>query len=55
MSYPDFIQAFPALDLPLPESARPIGLTLREGWMPTPTQARFLDLLRAAATDGDGV
>ncbi|PIE08037.1 MAG: LysR family transcriptional regulator [Rhodobacterales bacterium] len=37
------------LDLPLPGSARPIGLTMRAGWIPTPTQARFLDLLRAAA------
>jgi len=39
------------LDLPLPGSARPIGLTTRAGWMPTPTQARFLDLVRAAAGD----
>lgn len=38
------------LDLPLPDSARRIGLTTRSGWMPTPTQARFLDLVRAAAT-----
>ncbi len=37
------------LDLPLPGSARRIGLTTRSGWMPTPTQARFLDLVRAAA------
>lgn len=37
------------LDLPLPDSARRIGLTTRAGWMPTPTQARFLDLVRAAA------
>lgn len=37
------------LDLALPESARPIGLTLRAGWMPTPTQARFVELVRAAA------
>lgn len=37
------------LDLPLEGSARPIGLTTRAGWMPTPTQARFLDLLRDAA------
>ena len=37
------------LDLPLPGSARPIGLTTRVGWMPTPTQARFLELLRQAA------
>lgn len=37
------------LDIPLPGSARPIGLTTRADWMPTPTQARFLDLLRIAA------
>ncbi|MCB1337417.1 MAG: LysR family transcriptional regulator [Maritimibacter sp.] len=37
------------LDLPLPGSARMIGLTTRAGWMPTPTQARFLDLVRTAA------
>jgi len=37
------------LELPLPDSARQIGLTTRAGWMPTPTQARFLDLVRAAA------
>jgi LysR family transcriptional regulator, regulator for genes of the gallate degradation pathway len=36
------------LDLPLPDSSRPIGLTTRADWMPTPTQARFLDLVRAA-------
>ncbi|HCQ65083.1 MAG TPA: LysR family transcriptional regulator [Rhodobacteraceae bacterium] len=39
------------LDLPLPGSARRIGLTTRSGWMPTPTQARFLDLVRAAARE----
>jgi LysR family transcriptional regulator, regulator for genes of the gallate degradation pathway len=37
------------LDIPLPGSTRPIGLTMRTGWMPTPTQARFLALLRSAA------
>ncbi|GKY88308.1 LysR family transcriptional regulator [Sinisalibacter aestuarii] len=37
------------LDLPLPGSARTIGLTTRTGWMPTPTQARFINLLRTAA------
>jgi len=42
------------LDLPLPGSARRIGLTTRAGWMPTPTQARFLDLVRAAARRSDG-
>lgn len=36
------------LDLPLPGSERAIGLTTRAGWMPTPTQARFLELLREA-------
>ncbi len=40
------------LDLPLPGSARRIGLSTRAGWMPTPTQARFLDLVRAAAREG---
>ncbi|EAQ15095.1 MULTISPECIES: LysR family transcriptional regulator [Maritimibacter] len=38
------------LDMDLPDSRRPIGLTTRTGWVPTATQARFLDLIRAAAT-----
>lgn len=37
------------IDMPLPGSARTIGLTTRAGWMATPTQARFLDLVRQAA------
>lgn len=37
------------LDIPLPDSVRPIGLTYRKGWAPTPTQARFFDLIRAAS------
>ncbi|MGH1367002.1 MAG: LysR family transcriptional regulator [Maritimibacter sp.] len=37
------------LDVDLPGSHRAIGITTREGWVPTPTQARFLDLLRGAA------
>ena len=41
------------LDLPLGDSARQIGLTTRADWMPTPTQARFLDLVRVAATGGE--
>ncbi len=41
------------LDIALPESARPIGLTTRTGWVPTATQARFIDLIRAAATLGE--
>lgn len=43
-----------ALDIELPGSTRPIGLTTRAGWMATPTQARFLDLLRQAARSGQG-
>ena len=37
------------LDIALPDSVRPIGLTYRKGWSPTPTQMRFFDLIRAAA------
>jgi LysR family transcriptional regulator of gallate degradation len=37
------------LDVALPGSARPIGLTYRDDWTPTATQARFLGLIRAAA------
>jgi len=37
------------LDIELPSSARPIGLTYRLGWSPTPTQAHFFDLVRQAA------
>ena len=38
-----------ALDIPLPDSARPIGITTRAGWRPTPTQARFIELVSHAA------
>lgn len=38
-----------AIAIDLPDSRRPIGLTMREGWRPTATQSRFLDLVRAAA------
>lgn len=37
------------LAINLPDSARPIGLTFRSEWEPTPTQARFLSLIRDAA------
>lgn len=40
------------LPIELPESARPIGLTYRANWRPTPTQARFLDLIRAQVKAG---
>lgn len=42
------------LDLPLPGSSRAIGLTMRAGWRPTPTQARFLQMIRAAAQAESG-
>jgi len=37
------------LDVDLHDSLRPIGLTFRAGWQPTPTQQRFLDMVREAA------
>ena len=37
------------LPIDLPESGRPIGLTFRTGWIPTPVQKRFLDILRGVA------
>ncbi len=40
------------LDIDLPDSARPIGLTMRKGWSPTRTQRRFIELIRSAATAG---
>ena len=35
-----------ALEFSVPGPARPIGLTLREGWRPTPAQAALLDAIR---------
>lgn len=37
------------LDVRLSGNTRPIGLTYRRDWRPTQTQARFIDLLRAAS------
>jgi LysR family transcriptional regulator of gallate degradation len=37
------------LSIDLPNSTRPIGLTMRKSWNPTPTQSRFLELIRSAA------
>lgn len=37
------------LPIELPESERPIGLTYRSGWSPTPLQSRFLDIIREKA------
>ncbi len=36
------------LPVSLPNNLRPIGLTFRSGWQATPTQDRFLKILRAA-------
>jgi molybdate transport repressor ModE-like protein len=36
---------------PIEETRRPIGLTVRAGWRPTPAQQRFLDLLRDLTAD----
>ncbi|QWW66998.1 LysR family transcriptional regulator [Rhizobium sp. WYJ-E13] len=35
-----------AIDYPLPDSRRPVGVTLRRHWLPTALQAEFLALLR---------
>jgi LysR family transcriptional regulator of gallate degradation len=40
-----------ALDLELPDSGRTIGYTLRKDWHPSLPQRRFLDILRAVATE----
>ena len=39
------------LPITLVGSDRPIGLTTRAGWRPTPTQTRFLEILRACCRD----
>jgi DNA-binding transcriptional LysR family regulator len=39
--------ALQPLPINLPGNERQIGLTFRRGWHPTPTQARFLDMIRA--------
>ncbi|MEW5423498.1 LysR family transcriptional regulator [Amorphus sp. 3PC139-8] len=36
-----------SMPVPLPDSTRAIGFTYRSDWRPTPTQSRFLDLIRA--------
>lgn len=36
-----------AVDLTVPGPSRPIGLTTRAGWQPTPAQAALLDAMRA--------
>lgn len=41
--------ALATLPIPLPDSARPIGLTTRKGWQPTPTQAMFINSVKTVA------
>lgn len=38
-----------SLPIDLPDSERPIGLTFRSGWSPTPLQRKFLDIIREKA------
>ena len=38
--------ALSVLNVTLPESARPIGLTTREDWLPTAAQAQLVEILR---------
>lgn len=38
------------LPFALSHTRRPIGITLRQNWQPTPSQAQFLEMLRAAAS-----
>ncbi|MGZ8346951.1 MAG: LysR substrate-binding domain-containing protein [Allosphingosinicella sp.] len=44
--------ALVAIGEPIEETRRPIGLTTRAGWRPTPAQKRFTDLLRELTSDG---
>jgi DNA-binding transcriptional LysR family regulator len=42
-----------AMDYPLPDSRRPVGVTLRRHWLPTALQAEFLALLREHSAELD--
>lgn len=44
-----------ALPINLPESARPIGLTFRKDWQPTPTQSLYRDIIRKIHLDRSGL
>ena len=37
------------LPFALSHTRRPIGITLRQNWQPTPSQSEFLEMLRDAA------
>ena len=44
-----------ALPIDLPNSTRPIGLTFRKDWQPTPTQKLFLNIIRKTHLDHSGL
>ncbi len=44
--------ALARIDFDLPDSGRPIGVTLRESWKPSLPQARFLDILNDVIAEG---
>lgn len=44
-----------ALPIDLPDSTRPIGLTYRRDWQPTPTQSLFMDIVRKIHLDPFGL
>ena len=39
------------LPISLEDTARPIGLTTRKGWMPTRAQTQFIDIMREIAKE----
>jgi len=44
-----------SLPINLPDSTRPIGLTYRKDWEPTPTQSQFLEVVRKIHLDPFGL
>ncbi len=44
-----------ALPIELPKSTRPIGLTFRKDWQPTPTQNLYIDIIRKIHLDKSGL
>ncbi len=43
------VKLLDVLPFPLPDTSRPIGVTTRSGWLPSPVHEHFLDCLRRAA------
>ncbi|MGJ7043565.1 DNA-binding transcriptional LysR family regulator [Shinella sp. BE166] len=42
------------IDSPIPFASQEKGVTMRQGWVPTPVQTRFLNILRAEASNFSG-